>query len=394
LYARALLYPVAGVFIASDRHSLPDDGEFEPPPDIVFPAIFGGTLRFLQLLPRNWNGAALDLCSGTGIGAIVLGRSGKTTVSADITERAAVFAQFNCVLNNVSNVEVLRGDLYEAVAGRTFGCIVAHPPYVPSLEAKAIWRDGGTIGESLVKRIVEGLPEHLDPGGIFFCVSLGVDTEEAKFEERVRGWLGARAEEFDIIFACQESREPRQVLDMLARRKHPERAPEFTKKLESEFQRAGVVKMPLGALYIRRAPKPATYDPWTVRRQLSAQTDSSDFENAFVMHDRSSQSEFLTSLEQATPQLAPRLEVKVTHVVHEGSLVPADVLFEIDKPFEARARFENWMVPFLLRLDGKTTLATIYDEARTKGEIPEEFKLENLAVLVARTLELGLSVLP
>jgi len=69
-------------------------------------------------------------------------------------------------------------------------------------------------------------------------------------------------------------------------------------------------------------------------------------------------------------------------------------LFEIDKPFEARARFENWMVPFLLRLDGKTTLATIYDEARTKGEIPEEFKLENLAVLVARTLELGLSVLP
>ena len=66
-YARALLYPVAGFVIASDRHSLPDESEFEPPPDIVFPAIFGGTLQFLRLLPRNWEGVALDLCSGTGV---------------------------------------------------------------------------------------------------------------------------------------------------------------------------------------------------------------------------------------------------------------------------------------------------------------------------------------
>src|SRR5438132_6930340 len=40
-YARALLYPVAGFVIASDRHSLPDESEFEPPADLVFPAIFG-----------------------------------------------------------------------------------------------------------------------------------------------------------------------------------------------------------------------------------------------------------------------------------------------------------------------------------------------------------------
>ncbi len=390
-YARALLYPVAGFFIASDRHSLPDESEFEPPPDVVFPAIFAGTLGFLRLLPRNWEGAALDLCSGTGIGAFALGRSGKTAVSADITERAATFARFNCALNNIDNVEVVRGDLYEAVEGRTFGCIVAHPPYVPSLEAKAIWRDGGTTGESLVRRIIEGLPEHLDPGGIFLCFSLGVDTEKERFEERVRRWLGTRADEFDIIFAYQEVREPRQVLNSLAR-KYSELGPEILPKFESEFERAGVVKMALGALYLRRAQKPATHRPWTVRRQLSAETDGSDFEPAFIMHDHLSQPDLLASLERATPQLAPRLEVKVTHVVHEGSLVPADFLFEIDKPFEARARFESWMVPLLTRLDGKTTLAQIYAEARATDAIPEEFKLENLAVLVARTLELGFTV--
>ncbi len=50
------------------------------------------------------------------------------------------------------------------------------------------------------------------------------------------------------------------------------------------------------------------------------------------------------------------------------------------------------MVPLLTRLDGKTTLAQIYAEARATDAIPEEFKLENLAVLVARTLELGFTV--
>ena len=86
--------------------------------------------------------------------------------------------------------------------------------------------------------------------------------------------------------------------------------------------------------------------------------------------------------------------MKITHVVHEGSLVPADFLFEIDQPFEAHVRFDSWMVPLLARLDGKTTLTKIYGDAQTEGTVPEEFKLENFAVLVARALELGFIALP
>jgi SAM-dependent methyltransferase len=391
-YSRVLLYPVAGFFIASDRHSLPDYSEFEPPPDIVFPAIFAGTLQFLRLLPRTWDGAALDLCSGTGIGAFVLGRHGKTAVSADITERAAAFARFNCALNNTQNVKVVRGDLYDAVAGRTFGCIVAHPPYVPSLEAKAIWRDGGTTGEELTRRIIAGLPEHLDPGGVFVCLSLGVDTQEGKFEERARAWLGDHADQFDVVFACQELRDPLQVLDTQAR-KYPELGPKLIQELAAEFRRAGVVKMPFGALCISRAKTTAHRRPWTARTKLSDQTEGPDFAAALTVHDLLSQPNFLANLEQATPRLAPGLEVKVTHVVHDGALLPADFLFEIDRPFAARVRFEGWMVPLLARLDGQTSLAKIYQDARAGATIPDEFKIENLAVLVARTLELGFTVL-
>src|SRR2546421_4646085 len=284
-YARVLLYPVAGFTVASDRHSLPDGSDFEPPPDVVFPAIFGGTLQFLRLLPRKWEGAALDLCSGTGVGAFLLSRSGKLAVSADITERAAAFARFNCALNGLENVEVARGDLYEAVKGRTFGCIVAHPPYVPSLETKAIWRDGGVTGEALVRRIIERLPEYLDPGGVFLCFSLGADTAKEKFEERARGWLGARADEFDIIFACKELRDARQVLDNLAR-KHSELGPPVIKKFEAEFERAGVVQMPFGALCLRRATDGMAHQPWTTRTKLTDQTDGSNLDTACSTRER------------------------------------------------------------------------------------------------------------
>lgn len=392
VYARVLVYPVAGLLIASDRHSLPDGSSFDPPPDLVFPAIFGGTLEFLRLLPRTWKGTALDLCSGTGIAAFVLSRSGNPAFSSDITERAAMFARFNCALNNIDNVEVVSGDLYEAVADRSFGCIVAHPPYVPSLEEKEIWRDGGILGESLVKRIIEGLPQRLNPGGTFFCISLGIDTEKARFEDRVRSWLGASADRFDLVFSFKEEREPRLVLQSLLK-KRPEWGADTLTRFESEFQHEGVVNMPLGALCLRRLEETETRQPLTVRTKLSARTEGSDFERAFDFHKRRSRPDFLETLKLAKPRLSPALELKVTHVVHEGALVPADFVLEIDKPFDAKLRLEGWMASMLVRLDGETSLAQIYEEFRENDAIPKEFALENFAVLVAGTLELGYTLL-
>jgi hypothetical protein len=61
-YSPVLLYPVAGLLIASDRHNNPDGSPFVPPPDIVFPAIYFGTLRFLRVISKSPVINALDLC--------------------------------------------------------------------------------------------------------------------------------------------------------------------------------------------------------------------------------------------------------------------------------------------------------------------------------------------
>jgi SAM-dependent methyltransferase len=391
-HAPILLYPVEDFLMVSDRHSNPDKSKFEPPPDIVFPAIFGGTLRFLELLPKRFKGDALDLCGGSGIGAFALRRYGNRSISSDITERATQYALFNKALNDLDNVDIVCGDLFEPVKNQMFDCITAHPPYVPSLNIDRIWRDGGTTGDALVRRIVEGLPDRLRAGGMFCSLSLGVDTREGKFEERARCWLGEASDDFDIIFATVNERCPGEVLKELASREESLGGAGI-KQFEEVFEKLGVVKMPYGALVIRRHSR-SNQPPWSTRKKLSSTSNVDDFEDAFLFHERKMQPGFLEALEQAQPQLAPRLQVKVTHVVYEGSLVPGEYLFETDQPFDAVGRVDDWIVPLVLRIDGKTTPAEIFGAAKQADQLPEGFDLQDFTGLLARMLDSGYLVLP
>jgi SAM-dependent methyltransferase len=393
LYSRVLLYPLAGFFVASDRHSNPDGSTFNPPPDIVFPGIYGGTLRFLNLVPRRPLDSALDVCAGSGIGAFVLSRNSKHAVCTDITERATKFAHFNLRLNGIDNVEPVSGDCYAGVKGRTFDCIVAHPPYVPSLGIETIWRDGGPTGELLVRRLIEGLPEHLRPGGTFCLVTLALDTKEGSFEERARRWLNDSADEFDVIFAAANERSPETIVKELCKRDES-LGSEGARRISEAFADAGVRKLPYGALVMQRHARAVECKPWTWRTTLSEATDGPDFEVAFALHRYLARPDSLKELSDVPLRLAPRLHVIITHVVHEGALTSAEHVFETDKPFAVRGAVDRWMVPLLARCDGQLPSRQIYEQAKVNGELPDGFELADFTSLVARMLERGFLLLP
>ncbi|HMF57217.1 MAG TPA: methyltransferase [Pyrinomonadaceae bacterium] len=386
-YTTILLYPVAGFLIASDRHSNPDFSTFTPSPDIVFPAIYGGTLRFLKVIPRSQAEDVIDLCGGSGIGAFLMGRTARHAVSSDITERATAFVRFNCALNRLDNVEAVCGDLYGGVEGRTFDRITAHPPYVPSLSDTTIWRDGGRTGEALVRRIIEGVPRYLRKGGLFCIVSIGLDTAEGLFEERTRNWMGETSDEFDIIFAYADERAPEQVLRSIAEREQLE--PDEVRQLAQAFADAGTLKTHYGVLIMRRREEGAKREPWTMRTRWSEETNGQDVEWAFSWHDRSLQPDFLEEMKGARPRLSPRLQVHVTHVVHEGSLVPAEFVFETDKPFDFKAEFEASMIPVIVRFDGALTTAEVYQAAIKESDLPDNFTLEDFTRVIAQMVERG-----
>jgi release factor glutamine methyltransferase len=133
-------------------------------------------VRQATLQPRV---AALDLCSGSGAVAVAAALRGVRSVTAvDLHRRSAWTARLNARLNGV-RVRGLHGDLYEPVAGRRFDLITANPPYVPAPpdmtpeRGDRAW-NAGNDGRAVIDRIIEGLPEHLAPGGCALLVQSSV----------------------------------------------------------------------------------------------------------------------------------------------------------------------------------------------------------------------------
>ena len=395
-YSPVWLYPVAGFLIVSDRGKTPNGSELTRMPDIVFPAIYEGTLRFLRVISKSAVADALDLCSGSGIAALVLSKTVNRVVACDITSRAAHFAQFNRLLNGRSNVEVVQGDLYGALEGRNFARIVAHPPYVPSSSQALIYRDSEETGEALIKRIVEGLPHYLRPGGTFYCVCGAWDSKEGLFEERARSWLNDRQDEFDVIFALHRQTSPEEIARRVAELNHPHDASKAANWSEL-FHSAGLERRVYGALVIRRkdpangenhAPRPITR-----RLRLGALTDGECFEWALRWYSWRRRKEERNDLTQTIcrirPRLSPRLQAKVTHKVHQGSLVPADVVLKTEKPFPTASRVDPWMLRMFSGFNGQRTTEELYEAARGASSVPESFGLKDFATLVANMIERG-----
>ncbi len=141
----------------------------------------------LSALPAD--GRALDLCTGSGCVAVslALGRPGARVVATDVSEDALAVARENAaVLGAV--VEFATGDLWAAVhGGERFDVIASNPPYIPANELPGLSRevrrepcialDGGPDGLAHLRRIVEGAPSRLRPGG-----TLCLEMHESQLE--------------------------------------------------------------------------------------------------------------------------------------------------------------------------------------------------------------------
>jgi methylase of polypeptide subunit release factors len=207
--ASVLMYPTPGPWLVSDRSGadsasglLAQPGSAAPlRPDAVYPALTASAGVFLTALPTGPVDAFLELCSGTGVAALMAASAGARQVWAvDVSRRATAFADFNARLNGIENLTALEGDLWAPLHGRTFDIIVAHPPYVPSAEPEYIYRDGGQDGEQITVRVLAGLPEHLAPGGCFQCTAAMSSRKGAGAPQRIRGVLGVASDEFDLVF--------------------------------------------------------------------------------------------------------------------------------------------------------------------------------------------------
>lgn len=379
------LYPCDGFLVASDRTSDPDGGPYQPNDDVVFPAIYPGTLRFLKLLPDGRNGDSLDLCGGSGIGALHQSRTARSATTSDVAERSAFFADFNGRLNGTPVISVC-GDVFQPVNGRQFDVISAHPPFVPAVGPNMVYRDGGDTGEEVTRQIIAGLPAQLRAGGTCVILCVGRDTNEKTFEQRAQDWLGQSHHEFDIIFGCEKILSVGEVVESLRRggtNPGEFNAQTITDRLLSLNTRQFVY----GALFLRRLTASNGGEP--LRLQLTTQGDASDFQRVFRWREETRQPDFTQRFAASRPRMANHLELTVRHVMKDGDLVPAEFTFNNEDGFRAVFRLDGWIVPLIARLNGTRSVHKVFEAARSADDLAPGFTLEAFLGLVRQLIEHG-----
>ncbi|WP_422748979.1 DUF7059 domain-containing protein [Mycobacterium sp. WMMD1722] len=132
---------------------------------------------------------ALDLGTGGGIQALHLDGHCAEVVGTDVNERALALAAATARLNGMT-WDLRRGSLFEPVAGERFDLIVSNPPFVVGTGARDyLYRDSGMAGDSVCRRLVEEVGEHLEPGGTAQIMANWIVRRDTDWRERVRGWL-------------------------------------------------------------------------------------------------------------------------------------------------------------------------------------------------------------
>jgi HemK-related putative methylase len=139
---------------------------------VVLPGVFDGVrLRTGAFLAQALDpstcppGArALDLGTGSGVGAIIAARYAARVIATDINPEAVRCAQLNALAHHLeARIETRLGDLFEPVRGERFDVILFNPPYFrghPRDLSDYAWRS-----PDVFDRFLSELPAHLTPGG-------------------------------------------------------------------------------------------------------------------------------------------------------------------------------------------------------------------------------------
>ena len=384
-----LICPIAGLWLLSD-HPYVAQGE-RWPADVVYSPLTRNTQHFMLTMSRQPCDALLELCSGSGVAALAAARHARETVGVDITGRSTRFAEVNARLNGITNAQMLEGDLYAPVRGRTFDRIVAHPPYMPAFEQEFVFRDGGADGEQITRRIIEGLPDYLRPGGRAFLLCLATDRTTAPLEQRVREWLGVRQDDFDVLLV--EMQPPRDPTEFYAHRAYDQGGGfaevEPRHRFFKEHQVASLVYV---AIHLQRRAHDRPV--FTARRKQGLLTASTHMDWAFAW-ETASAAGALTPLLPALPaRMSPDARMSLVYRPGDEGFELEGCTLVVETPLAFEVSVPAWVPRFLERTFTPTPLAEMLPALHRDQVLPPDVTLERFTAAVRDLAATGVVLFP
>lgn len=138
----------------------------------------GGAGRTLvSITPRDRVTTAADIGTGCGVQALLLARHAERVIATDISARALHLTALGAALAGATNIDLRQGSLLEPLS-EDVDLLVSNPPFVitpRTTAAEAVvpdfeYRDGGMIGDRLVRGLFAEVPSVLTAGGRAVCL--------------------------------------------------------------------------------------------------------------------------------------------------------------------------------------------------------------------------------
>ena len=386
--APVLLTPVAGLWMASELptwRGRPVAGQV--PADAVFPAMTELTRDFVAALPDMPGARVAELCAGTGIGALrAMARGARAAWAGDIGARSVEFARFNAALNGFDDVTCVVSEGWDGFGVETCDFVCAHPPYVPSLVHEFDYRDGGADGEHVTRRVVEGLPRHLRPGGRLAMTCALTDRDGEPLEARLRKWLGDAEREFDVVVLVRDE------WDRMRAWRSATGGGDGHRDLERwmhQFDALGIESFALAAIELRRTARGR--EPRTTRRVGSEVVDAAavEWSHAWTLGlDRAPTP--LERLAGVRPRAIAGIEVDMrARTDAMGDCVPFAAVVRTQYPVTAAVQVPLAAVPLLALCNGERDVPTLHATLATHPLGEKRATVAQIAELVELLASIG-----
>ena len=162
--------------------------------------------------------SVLDLCTGSGCLAILLAHRFPDAEidAADLSADALAVAQRNVAEYGLQGrINLVRSDLFDNLAARTYDLIVCNPPYVTEAAMRALPAEfrhepalalaGGVDGMDVVRRLIAAAPGRLSPNGVL-VVEVGHNREiaESVFPSLPFTWLSTEGADDAVFLLTRE----------------------------------------------------------------------------------------------------------------------------------------------------------------------------------------------
>ena len=202
--------------------------------------------------------SAFDLGTGCGVQALYASEHAARVVASDLNPRAAACATLTMELNDVTNVAVREGSMFDPVEGERFDLIVANPPFVISPSRRYLFRDNELVVDELCRQLVRSAPSHLTDGGHCQVLASWAHVRGQDWRDRLHGWF--EGTECDALVLEREVLEPgAHAASWLRQTEPPDRwASEFDAWMDY-YERHDVEAVGFGLITMR---KRATGTPW------------------------------------------------------------------------------------------------------------------------------------